>query len=351
MFSFFELPVYVNEISERCARLDLFVHSFKSNAINEIYNPANFLHNTYAENVFYTLILDTNIYQFLVNSYKKENINSKHRDAIALLIFCQLSNIEVDPTYPVYEKLKRNFSNLDEVLNDLEIFHRINNADTNKLAQFALGISDEYELHPSIEFNRGKVEKGLKKFERIRSWHHYYLIILVISDIHINQNKNNLDKLRDFLGWMYKDYLKSAIGVVYAAVFWGKFPISKMMKLKRPQPKGKRQKAIDNMTWDLVLMDKFLSVWIGNKTQNEFMVATDDNAFKEVLRATVEIQKARNFEPLKRIIGEKTYNILLDYDSWDVDSAHRERHSESCSAEYIESLIRKYEIKLSLHDI
>jgi len=346
MSYYFELPAYVDDISDRCVDLDFLVHSFELENTSDLYNPVNFLRNIHIDACVYTLILDTNMYQFLINSYKKETFSSKHRDAISLLVFCQLSDIQVDPTYPVYEKLNRDFSNLDEVLNDLDIFYRINSADPNQLAPFALGQSDKYELHPPIEHCMENISKGLLKHQRIRPWHHYYLIILVISDIHLNQNNKPVDKLRAFLNWMFKDYLKSAIGVVYASTFWGEFPISKMMKLKNSQPKKERQKAIDNMTWDLMIMDKFLSSWIGNETQNEYIIATDDRVFKSLLKATIELQRSGGLEVLKSLIGEGAYNVLSEFDSWNVESESRALNSEKWGAEYIESSIRKYEIKL-----
>lgn len=128
--SHFLLPSYIEEIVESLVYRGWVVHAFNTSSDEDLYNPSNYLHNSEFDGSKYTLGLDLNIYQFLLNSNKKNHPKDNYRDAVALLVFCQITNIEIDPSYAIYEKVNYTTSNLDDVITDLELFKNINNSDT-----------------------------------------------------------------------------------------------------------------------------------------------------------------------------------------------------------------------------
>jgi hypothetical protein len=136
---FYEFPAYAQEIITRLIRKDWLVHCFDTENEYDIYNPAGYLKAAEFDGMEYTLRLDLNIYQYVLSAFRKSKKNDLHRDAIALMVFSRFSNIIVDPTLAIYEKLNYQKQCPDELIDDLVIFRRIDNSDMDDLAEFALG--------------------------------------------------------------------------------------------------------------------------------------------------------------------------------------------------------------------
>ena len=86
-----------------------------------------------------------------------------HRSAIALMVFCRIADINFDTTYPVYEKLNYGTDNINEVLNDLELFRNIDNADIDQLAKYALNESGSFSVTKTTEINKQHLKAELTK--------------------------------------------------------------------------------------------------------------------------------------------------------------------------------------------
>ena len=113
---FYQVPAYLDDIVERLSRRNWLVHSFNLSEEDDLYNPANYLHNSEFDGTKYILTIDLNIYQFLLNIVKKTIPKDSFRDAASLLVFCQVTNITIDPTFSVYEKVNYDRSNLREAI-------------------------------------------------------------------------------------------------------------------------------------------------------------------------------------------------------------------------------------------
>ncbi|CAN8142321.1 conserved hypothetical protein [uncultured Thiomicrorhabdus sp.] len=341
----YAFPDYLTQIQEICIKADWVIHNFKPLNLEDLYNPANYLHNIEKDNIKYELILDTNIYQFILSAYKKTDIKDEHRQAIALLVFCQLSEIEINPTFPVYEKLDYKYDSIISVLDDLDLFDQINSSDPNELALFALTNKTSFPIHLPIGRNQAKISNRIQKYERLTNWHNFYLVILVITDIHLSEG-NRANKFKYFLDWMYYSYRKSFLAIIYASFFWGDQPLKRMMKLKKKQKSSERKRAIHNMTWDLLIMQNYLDRWIKKEPLTEYLFATSDNAFKELMRAAISAQKAHNLEPLKNSIGHSTYQILMHFENKNPESNERTMNTKKWSSEYISKMINELENKI-----
>ncbi|MCQ8104860.1 hypothetical protein NP590_12155 [Methylomonas sp. SURF-2] len=101
----YQFPTYVAEVMEVIGDGNWFVHNFKVGVHSEALNLVGYLYNAEFDGSSYTACVDLNVFQFLVNSVKKNAPKYEYRMAIAYLAFFQIAGIEVDPTYAVYEKV------------------------------------------------------------------------------------------------------------------------------------------------------------------------------------------------------------------------------------------------------
>ncbi len=285
-------------------------------------------------------------HQFLLNSVKKDCPKKNFRDAVALLVFCQITNIDIDPTFAVYEKVNYDHSNLDEALPDLELFNKINNSDMDELAKYALNLTDEFNVNTSVTMDYDQKRENLMTYKRLTDWDSLYLMMLSIVDIKHDNSIPADKKLSAFLDWVIRDFRKSLVTTIYALVLFGKRPIKRMMKYKSSQDRNERRSALWNMTWDLYIMNQFFRKWTENNNKQEFLFASDDNAFCELLRLAIDVQKHENFTPLNSYLTDSGYIEAKKFLETDVNDIERMYWSETWGPEYRKNLISKYEKKL-----
>ena len=75
-------PTYFDEIFQNLIKRNWLVHNFNDIEDYEVYDFSNYLRNKDENDVTYTIFLDLNIYQYIINSYKKEYAKDEFRDAI-----------------------------------------------------------------------------------------------------------------------------------------------------------------------------------------------------------------------------------------------------------------------------
>ncbi len=129
------LPVYMQEIIEVLKQKNWIIHYFKITD-DEIYSIRDYVYNHEINKVRYQLLIDRNIFQYLVNSIKKNKIKPVYREAVALIVFCQQAGILIDTTMAVYEKINYKDEIADEAIDELQIFRNLDNADNEILARF-----------------------------------------------------------------------------------------------------------------------------------------------------------------------------------------------------------------------
>lgn len=344
--SYFLLPSYIEDIAESLVNRSWVVHSFSTNSDKELYNPSNYLHNSEFVGSKYTLGLDLNIYQFLLNSKKKDLPKDNYRDAAALLVFCQIANIEIDPSYAVYEKVNYNASNLDEALPDLELFKNINNSDTEELAKYALGYENSYEIPTEHNINYDEKREILTKYRKLTEWDSLYLIMLSIVDIKFDTSIPADKKLSKFLEWLICKFRMSLVGTIYAMVLFGKKPLKRMMKYDPQHSSNGKKNALWNMTWDLYIMRQYFRRWVGKDDADEFIFASDDKAFCELLRSAIKIQQIGDFSPLTPYLTKSGYESAESFLNLDESCVSRVYETDEWGLEYRASMIKSYEEKL-----
>ena len=344
--AYYVLPGYVEEIVWAISEREWLVHTFNTDKKDEIYNPSNYLYNAEFTETKYTLVLDLNVYQFLLNSVKKNKPHKNSRDAVALLVFCQITNVDIDPTFAVYEKVNYNNSNLDEALPDLELFHNINNSEMDELAKYALEFKDKIDVNHSIKIDHAQTRANLMKYTRLTEWDSLYLMMLSIVDIKHDISIPENKKLPTFLNWLIREFRRSLVAIVYAIVLFGKNPIKRMMKYKTTQNKNERRNALWNMTWDLYLMTQFFKKWTEKNENEEFLFASDDIAFCKLIRSAIDIQRHNNFDPINSHLTDSVYKEAQKFLETDLNNVERVYQSEAWGVEYRAQLITEYEDKL-----
>lgn len=342
----YTFPPYIDDIIERLKACDWFVHNFNCDDDGEDYNPANYLYNADYENTKYVVVLDLNVFQFILNIVKKKQPHPKYRDAASLLIFCQYSNIQIEPAFCIYEKINHNELKLDESLSDLELFHCINNGDTDDLAKYALGYVDSVSIPLTYDIDKQKIEKDLLEHEKLTGWDSIYLIVLSIVNIHIDESILRQNKIIEFSSWMLLKFRKSLACSIYAIILFGSCPAKGMMKYNKSKSPEDRKNAVINMTWDLYIMSQFFERWVQQNSDDEFMYVSDDKAFRSLLREIVDVQKRMSFEPIRKYLSDTEYSAVQAIINDDRESSDRVYGSKKWTSEYRVRLILEYEAKL-----
>jgi len=101
------LPNGLDSVIERLILNQWIISPFDISQ-QDLYNPISYLVNSLDHGIRYYLIIDRNIFSFIISAYKKRNKKTQHRDAIGLIAFCHFSEIIVDVSMPVYEKINYN---------------------------------------------------------------------------------------------------------------------------------------------------------------------------------------------------------------------------------------------------
>lgn len=343
---YYQVPAYIEPIVERLSKRNWLVHNFNLGEDDDLYNPSNYLHNAEFDSTKYILVLDLNIYQFLLNIVKKPVPKDTFRDAASLLVFCQVANIDIDPTFSVYEKVNYESENLADALPDLELFHRINNGDMDEFAKYALEFSDSVALNNTYSLDYEKASESLMKYRRLKEWDSLYLMMLSIIDINNNPDIPRRKKIKAFSDWMIYDFRRSLVAFIYAVVLFGDRPIKRMMKYKQNQSPESRRKAVSNMTWDLYIINQFFRKWTKKGENEEFLYASDDSAFCVLLREAIQVQIKQSLEPIMHYMNRGEYELSQSLLGENLNIPGRVYGSNEWSPEYRAKLIEKYENKL-----
>ncbi|PCC14031.1 hypothetical protein [Pseudoalteromonas sp. JB197] len=308
----YQFPSYTKQIIELLSKQDWFIHSFPLNKKEEIYNPAGFLHNFKKQHTEYTIHLDLNIYQYVLNAFKKSKNNNLHRSAIALVVFAKLTNVKFDPTIAIYEKLNYKNQCPDELIDDLILFRQIDNADIDLLALFSLGHTNNIELPYPEELERLQLKAQLTKYQKLKKWDTLYVFVLKITELYFCENSlSNESKLESFWCWCHEEFLFSLVATCFAIKLFGMQSIPKLMKYSPKLTAEENKKHLTNMTWDLFLLDKFFEKWVNKTEQEQFIYASNDKPLKEVLKIAIEVQNNDKKVDLSKDLSGPLINSFL----------------------------------------
>lgn len=337
------VPGYYPKIIQVVRSADWLVHNFHSENV-DIYNAVNYQHNLQVEGIKYQVILDMNYLQYLLNMVKRPESNEFSRIAAAYLTFFQVSDIQLDPTYAIYEKINYSGDRAEEAISNLEQFQGIDNHSLDELAAYALGYEQQLRIEPIASENREKLREALLQYRRLTDWDSLYLCVLKITHISNDTSISRPKKLLSFVEWCITEFRFSLPALVYAATLFGRTPAKRMMKYKKMEQPQKRRSALRNMTWDLYYVDRYMKSWVSKDERTENLMLTADGGLKLTMQLAVECQLAEGLEPLRPHLADELQWIEDVYANR--DSVKRIYNSEKWSYDYRNDLINKYESKL-----
>lgn len=227
------------------------------------------------------------------------------------------------------------------------IFDRINNTESSELALFALEYEPEFVLKEIEQIDRGDVVAGLTKYRRLREWDSIYLLILFVVKTDLTDLSNE-EKLVSTLNWMIFKFRKSLPVFVYCVVYFGKLPIKRMMKFKRNRSPDINRAQLENMTWDLFIINHFFRTWTSADPLVETLYASDDVGFKTILRRAIEIQYAEDVEPLRDILSKSAFNKVVEWNESEFSEDERMYSNTDDAYDYRAKLINELEKELEI---
>lgn len=345
MSSSMVVPAYYPDIVEVVRSANWLVHNFHGED-TDVYNAVDYQHNRQVEGIKYQVILDMNCLQYLLNLVKREKSSKFSKIAAAYLTFFQIADVQLDPTYAIYEKVNYTDDRVGEAISNLEQFRGIDNHSLDGLAAYALGFEQQLHIKPIVSGDREKLQTSLLQYRRLTDWDSLYLCVLSITNTAVDASISRPKKLNAFVNWCISEFRFSLAALVYAAVLFGRFPAKKMMKYKAKESCLERQAAFRNMTWDLYYVDRYMKSWASRDEYTENLMLTADYGLKVTMQLAVECQLAGDLEPLWPHLADKFQAIDSAYSNR--HSARRAYKSEDWSHEYRDSLIKKLEAKLLL---
>lgn len=336
-----QCPIEFIKIQEILIRKNWIVSAFDVDE-KDLYNPANYVCNEKVEGTDYKLILDRNLFSFIISAARKPRPKQIYRDAIALIVFSQIANIMIEPNMAVYEKINLDRNNADEAVDELNIFYGIDNTNSDTLMDYAIGVSNAISPLPMKDFVSNDIKNQLIKHKWLAEWKSLYLIALNL--VCISEGKDNSkEKLKQFISWMVEDFRLSLVSIVYAIFLFSSIRKKKMIKFKREDSISIRQQQLNNMTWDLFFANNFFRKWVDKNAAEEFLVATDDKLVQEILEKAIIIQKEGKIDTLEKYLHPNEKPILEVISNTINNTTNRMFNSDKWSLEYRDELIKEKE--------
>lgn len=332
------IPGEIDPIIERLIARDWLITAFPVEG-EELYNPAEFFKGTLQNNINYKVYLDLNILTYILDSIRLKP-NNDRRDAIALVVFCQFCEINFEPELAICEKI--NYSKLfpDNIINEINLFRKIDNSDSKLLCKYALGKANSYTLssHESIE-DQTQLKQRLCEHDKLNELNSMYLLILKLVALD-KENKSNNERLYEFISWMHSVFRDSLVATIFTLYLFSSKRIKNMLKYKSTASKEEKINQLKNMTWDLYFMNHFIRKWVNKNETDEILFASNDKVLRTVLKTAIKVNIHGSMDYLGEIYPEwKIFSKIKD----DLKDKERTYLSEKWSPEYRDELIKEYE--------
>lgn len=296
--------IFFNKIESSLENYDWLVHNFYNVEQKEIYR--NF--NNFNKEVKYTLILDRNIFDYIIKS--TQSSNELHKTAIKLILYCQDLNIEIEPNLAIYEKYLKDKLNLKEVNEEYKKFQYINNNSKKNLLNFICGDS-RLELENNLTVF--DLPNNFDKLNRLKGYTVFELGILKLCEIYFDSKIDRKNKYKEFLEYCQKFFLIHIPLLVYSIFLFDKKSTKEIMKLKISDTKDIKEKSIYNMTWDIYNIDRYYKIVIDKKYHEEYIFGTADNLLKKILRICINISYGENTNLNNYIEDKENLQIFFNW--------------------------------------
>lgn len=305
--------ISIESIAEMIREKDWLIHNFfnlNNNKLptNEVlYDVDGFIKFILKNEYEYTLILDRNIFDYIIKSLEKSN--ELHKSAIALILYCQYMDILIEPNLAIYEKFQRDKLNLEEVNTEYKKFQYIDNS-KKELVDFVSG-SSVLELKKNITATN--LPNDFDKIDRPTNFTTFELGVLKLCTLYFDSNIKRQDKFRLFIEYSQGDYLISIPLIVYAILLFDKETYNGIMKVKKVSSKTDKEQAIYNMTWDIYSIDRYYGILKRGDGDKQYLFASADKLLSKILRICIKISYGE-FEFIDESVKDK--NNLEFFKEW-----------------------------------
>jgi hypothetical protein len=340
-------PSYFKEVERRLKSAGWLVHNFPLDSDEGLYNPANYLYNIYFDNVEYRAYVDLNVLQYIINCVKKDYSDELHRDACAMLLFCRLARVSIEPSLAVYERIDYSNGRLDEALKDLEVFYALDSADPDALADYMLGNSIKLEVSP-YQIDKEHFSERLTQSQRLKEWDSIYVLVLALVRTYYDKHIDPTRRMAHYINWMARYFRLSQPCLVYAARFFGNAPLRRMMKFKPCSSPQKKYAQLRNMTWDLFHINHYFRSWIDPERHWEELFFSQDQALRDTLRLVIRIQVQQDLDPLLDLLRPREVTECRELLQSSSSRSDRAYGSKNWSPDHRALLIEKLESELGV---
>ena len=343
---FLELPNDFVEIIDQLIAED-WLFSYFPISREEHYNPANYLLAKEISGTQYKIVLDRNIFRFIISSATSNSPTTKNRSAISLVSFCQAAEIQFEPNLAIYERYLPYKNDIDFSLNELRLFHAIDNAPADELIDFAVSRTNKLYINQENSPSYEDVKEKIQRYDWLANWRSLYLIVLkaVLIDFTLLSSTEKVDALSK---WVLRQFRLSLPCMVFCIFLYSSVRMRKMNKVKKNASIDQKLRQLYNMTWDLFFIDKFLHYLLEQSKEYEVIVATDDKATKKVLNAVLHIQRNEDFNALKDFLPQRDHCLISTFLENSNTISNRVYGTNDWNFNHRESLISELENELQL---
>jgi len=301
-----KMPIGMEKVIELLIKKKWLISTFEIEEL-EHYNPVNYLVNISNHNSKYFVSLDSNIFSFIVNSFNHKNPKLIHREAIALVAFCQFAEINFDVGLPIYEYIKFDKAKQKEAYEKLELFFRIDDTpNPETLIDYIINETKD------VSGNTKKMIAWYDKYENLIEWDSTYLIVMKITELSLLTVANE-KKFEMFMAWQHSEFRYSMIGTAYSMIMFSALRVKGMMKYKTSSTPEEKRKQINNMTWDFYFMIQFYRQLSKKTIEEQRLIATDDKVIKFLFKILVDVNNSGEIETLSKYLSKQDCKMIDIY--------------------------------------
>jgi hypothetical protein len=347
------MPVPASEISDIEGYLSekgVFLTHFSDDP-KLVYSVSTYLHERALHQTTTRVLIDRQIASFMKQLLLGRPISIADRKlAAAFMCFAKLAHFEIEPNIAVYEYADSNGT--ARAWQDACVLSHASRIDFPTCHSLFLGAS---EIIPDAE--RFNLEKQLppqtENFQRRLRLFRYCLGFVLRLAILERSSGKPVDKMLQYLQWMYDEYFFGAPGVLFGSLFLSPLRKSNMIKNVGSNDRSRVLAGIRNACWDITLLQQWIEYVKHQVTAGNYMwiICSSDTALLSTARSIFLRQRSPKTQLRAAFQGEwgriSGNEIFRRYCELDRERSKRSRPANrNLSAEYWEDFARKLEAQL-----
>lgn len=274
-----------------------------------LFQSRGFDHNIYC-------ILDSNITTEIAGlATVKDLAQEAARNALILLTFLQLAEVDIDPSISISEY--NTTSKSPDAIQRLHNFRLIDNLPPEHLVDIVLGRASQIDISLSRYNQQPHYFYPYEFANEVPHWEMYYTFALKIFLV-ANTNKTRKEKIKEFISWIWSDFLFSATAITFAFVFFSD-SYGKMLKGVKSKNIEKVMKGIKNATWDMSIVSYWSEKNVKrNVTEPHYIFCTKDKALREVAilllgQTGIDCKKERLRYIMGSSLGKRDISEIIEH--------------------------------------